>query len=252
METYRELDRLKSELLQTVSHELRTPLGAIKGFTTTLMEHDRNLSREEKREFLEIIDQESDRLRGLIEDLLDMSKIEAGVLQLDHQAVSVSKLVGEAVKTVASHSPEHRFESAVPPDLFVDADPRRIRQVVHNLLENAVKYSPDGGTVHVAAARTAAAPGRGGARGGGEVVVISVRDEGIGIAPQDLARVFDRFHRVDSDVGRKVGGSGLGLAICRGIVEAHAGRIWAESEPGQGSTFSFTLPPAISEQWAAS
>src|ERR671928_100436 len=107
IETYRELDRLKSELLQTVSHELRTPLGAIKGFTTTLMEHDRRLSREEKREFLEIIDQESDRLRGLIEDLLDMSKIEAGVLQLDLQPVSVAKLVAEALKTVSSHSPEH-------------------------------------------------------------------------------------------------------------------------------------------------
>lgn len=243
VETYRELDRLKSELLQTVSHELRTPLGAIKGFTTTLLEHDRKLTREEKREFLEIIDQESDRLRGLIEDLLDMSKIEAGVLQLDLQAVSVATLVGEAVKTVASHSPEHQFEAAVPPDLFVEADPRRIRQVLHNLLENAVKYSPDGGTVQVAATR--AGHNQGGSPG--EWVVISVRDQGIGIARHELARVFDRFHRVDNEVGRRVGGSGLGLAICRGIVEAHGGRIWAESEPGKGSTFSFTLPAALAE-----
>jgi signal transduction histidine kinase len=243
IETYRELDRLKSELLQTVSHELRTPLGAIKGFTTTLMEHDRRLSREEKREFLEIIDQESDRLRGLIEDLLDMTKIEAGVLLLDRQAVSVAKLVADAVKAVASHSPEHRFQASVPTDLYVEVDPRRVRQVLHNLLENAVKYSPDGGTVHVQAAR---GPSRG--AGAADVVVIGVHDEGIGIARHDLPKVFDRFHRVDNEVGRKVGGSGLGLAICRGIVEAHAGRIWAESEPSAGSTFSFTLPLAAGGQ----
>jgi signal transduction histidine kinase len=250
METYRELDRLKSELLQTVSHELRTPLGAIKGFTTTLIEHDSHLSREEKHEFLEIIDQESDRLRGLIEDLLDMSKIEAGVLHLDRQAVSVAKLVGEAMKTVASHSPEHRFEASVPADLFADADPRRIRQVLHNLLENAVKYSPDGGMIHAAAIRTSGAKGPGTERSAaaGDYVVISVRDEGIGIARQDLGRVFDRFHRVDNEVGRRVGGSGLGLAICRGIVDAHGGRIWADSEPGRGSTFSFSLPAAAGDQ----
>ncbi|HLH25382.1 MAG TPA: ATP-binding protein [Chloroflexota bacterium] len=268
IETYRELDRLKSELLQTVSHELRTPLGAIKGFTTTLMEHDRRLSREEKREFLEIIDQESDRLRGLIEDLLDMTKIEAGVLLLDRQAVSLAKLVADAVKAVASHSPEHRFQASVPSDLYVEVDPRRVRQVLHNLLENAVKYSPDGGTIHVQAVRGAGTGGQGaGTRGQGpgkdeafrpatpdgrplsaEWVVISVHDQGIGIARQDLPKVFERFHRVDNEVGRKVGGSGLGLAICRGIVEAHAGRIWAESEPGAGSTFSFTLPLAASGQ----
>ncbi|HZR97142.1 MAG TPA: ATP-binding protein [Chloroflexota bacterium] len=250
IETYRELDRLKSELLQTVSHELRTPLGAIKGFTTTLMEHDRRLSREEKREFLEIIDQESDRLRGLIEDLLDMTKIEAGVLLLDRQAVSVATLVAEAVKAVASHSPEHRFQASVPPDLYVEVDPRRVRQVLHNLLENAVKYSPDGGTIHVHAARGAGVgEGADGARTpSADWVVIGVHDQGIGIARQDLAKVFERFHRVDNEVGRKVGGSGLGLAICRGIVEAHGGRIWAESEPGAGSTFSFTLPLAASAQ----
>jgi two-component system sensor histidine kinase KdpD len=233
VETLRELDRLKSELLQTVSHELRTPLGAIKGFTTTLLEHERKLSREEKREFLEIIDQESDRLRGLIEDLLDMSKIEAGVLQLDRQAVPVAKLVAEAIKPVASRAPEHRFVASVPADLLADADPRRIRQVLHNLLENAVKYSPDGGTIQVQSHRE-----------DGQVV-LSVRDQGVGIARQDLAQVFDRFHRVDTDLGRRVGGSGLGLAICRGIVDAHGGRIWAESEPGAGSVFSFTLPVAI-------
>jgi signal transduction histidine kinase len=241
IETYRELDRLKSELLQTVSHELRTPLGSIKGFTTTLIEHDRRLSREEKLEFLEIIDQESDRLRGLIEDLLDMSKIEAGVLQLDHQALPVAKLVLEAIKPVAGHSPEHNFEAAVPADLFAQADPKRIRQVLHNLLENAVKYSPDGGMIRVQARREDVA------------IVVSVLDQGIGIPRHDLPRVFDRFHRVDSEVGRRVGGSGLGLAICRGIVEAHGGRIWAESEPGTGSVFSFTLsaaaPPTEDTTW---
>jgi signal transduction histidine kinase len=234
VDTLRELDRVKSELLHTVSHELRTPLGAIKGFTTTLMEHDSRLTREEKLEFLEIIDQESDRLRGLIEDLLDMSKIDAGILQLDRQPVQMAKVVAEAVKAVASRSPEHRFEVAVPADLFADADPRRIRQVLHNLLENAVKYSPDGGVIRVT-----------GRRDDSGWLVFSVRDQGIGIPRQHLARVFDRFHRIDTDVGRRVGGSGLGLAICRGIVEAHGGRIWVESAgEGQGSEFSFTLPAA--------
>ena len=220
------------------------------------MEHDRRLSREEKREFLEIIDQESDRLRGLIEDLLDMTKIEAGVLLLDLQAVSVAKLVADAVKAVASHSPEHRFQASVPSDLYVEVDPRRVRQVLHNLLENAVKYSPDGGTIHVQAGVGSQGPGARGTSSGPDpqplapnpYVAIGVHDEGIGIARQDLPKVFERFHRVDNEVGRKVGGSGLGLAICRGIVEAHGGRIWAESEPGAGSTFSFTLPLAAGGQ----
>src|SRR5262249_28337725 len=133
--------------------------------------------------------------------------------------------------------------AAVPADLLADADPRRIRQVLQNLLENAVKYSPDGGTIQVSGERQGAvAPG---AAGGGGWVALSVRDQGIGSPRGDLTAGVDRFPRVNTDVGQRVGGSGLGLAICRGIVEAHGGRIWAESEPGAGSTFTFTLPLAV-------
>ena len=172
----------------------------------------------------------SDRLKDLLDHLLDLSKIEAGVLHLDLEPVNVARLA----RTVADSlkSPLHRFESLVPDDLYVQADGRRLRQVVQNLAENATKYSPEGGIIRL------------GAVGSESEVLISVSDEGVGIPRHQWDRIFRAYQRADGPASRQIAGSGLGLAICKGIVEAHGGRIWVESEPGLGSTFSFTLAAA--------
>ncbi len=227
----KEMDRLKTELLSTVSHELRTPLGSIKGFATTLLQHDRRLPREERREFLQIIDSEADRLRELIENLLDMSRLEAGVLRIDRTPVKLARVAEDATRKVQLSAPQHELSLDWPEDELVMADPRRIYQVIQNLLSNAVKYSPAGGRIELRA------------EFGARELEVSVRDEGLGMPRGELDKIFERFHRVGGEVSQRVGGTGLGLAICKGLVEAHGGRIWAESDgEGKGSTFRFTLP----------
>jgi signal transduction histidine kinase len=228
----RELDRMKTELLGTVSHELRTPLGSIKGYATTLLTHGNRLKRDEQREFLHIIDSEADRLRELIENLLDMSRLEAGVLRIDREPTRMGEIARDLVRKVQLAAPNHTFEldwATTDPCVAVDA--RRIYQVIQNLLTNAVKYSPDGGTVRLAARQER------------HDLVVSVQDEGLGMPASELDRIFDRFHRVGGEVARRIGGTGLGLAICKGLVDAHGGRIWAESDgEGKGSVFKFALP----------
>jgi PAS domain S-box-containing protein len=227
----RELDEMKSQLLSTVSHELRTPLASIKGFATTLLREDVQWDEESRREFLSIIDEESDRLSELISNLLDMSRIEAGTLRVEPEPTDLRPIIAETVAEFQVMTHDHQLRASMPPSLpLVLADPRRARQVVRNLVDNAVKYSPEGGPITVAA-RVAEGS-----------LEICVSDRGLGIEPDDLDRIFDRFYQVDSASTRKVGGSGLGLSICKAIVEAHKGRIWAESEPGIGSSFYVALP----------
>lgn len=228
----RELDRMKTELLGTVSHELRTPLGSIKGYATTLLTHGSRLRKDEQREFLEIIDSEADRLRDLIENLLDLSRLEAGVLRIDRQPVRLGRSAREVVRKVQLTATTHEMCIDWPEDdPIVDADDKRIYQVMQNLVTNAVKYSPDGGRITLSG------------RSSGRELIISVADEGLGIPTAEIDKIFDRFHRVQTEVSRGIGGTGLGLAICKGLVEAHGGRIWAESGgDGKGSTFRFTLP----------
>jgi K+-sensing histidine kinase KdpD len=228
----KEMDRLKTELLSTVSHELRTPLGSIKGYATTLLTHERRLRREERREFLEIIDSEADRLRELIENLLDMSRLEAGVLRIDRQPVKLGRVAEEATRKVQLAATEHEIVLDWPADdQVVLADPRRLYQVLHNLLTNAVKYSPGGGRIELIG------------EFGPRELTVSVRDRGLGMPRAELDRIFERFHRIGGEVSQRIGGTGLGLAISKGLIEAHSGRIWAESEgEGRGSTFCFTLP----------
>ena len=225
---------MKTELLSTVSHELCTPLGSIKGYATTLLTHASKLRREEQREFLEIIDSEADRLRELIENLLDMSRLEAGVLRIDREPLRLGGVAREVVRRTQLATPNHELVLDWLPEAdepWVNGDPKRLYQVLQNLLSNAVKYSPDGGCITLRA-RTAR-----------RELVVAVADQGFGMPATELDRIFDRFHRVGGEVSRRVGGTGLGLAICKGLVEAHGGRIWAESEgEGMGSTFSFTLP----------
>lgn len=229
----KELDQMKSRLLSTVSHELRTPLASIKGFATTLLRQDVEWDESSRREFLSIIDEESDRLTELIGNLLDMSRLEAGELRMEPEPTDLGPILQETAAEFQVITGRHRFLVQLPPRLpQVLVDPRRARQVVRNLVENAVKYSPEGGAITIVAQ-----PGR-------DQVQVSVADQGIGIEAKDLEHVFDRFYQVDSASTRRVGGSGLGLAICKGIIEAHGGQIWAESQPGIGSTFYFTLPLA--------
>jgi signal transduction histidine kinase len=231
--TLKELDRMKTELLSTVSHELRTPLGSIKGYATTLLTHGSKLRKEEQREFLEIIDSEADRLRELIENLLDLSRLEAGVLRIDMEPVHLASVAQEVTRKVQLATPNHELALDWPAtsDPWVNADRRRIYQVIQNLLTNAVKYAPDGGCITLSACCDR------------RDLVVSVADQGLGMPTQELDRIFDRFHRVHGEDSRRIGGTGLGLAICKGLVEAHGGRIWAESEgAGKGSTFKFALP----------
>ena len=253
VEALRELDRLKSELLSTVSHELRTPLVSIKGYAETLLRQDVSWGVAEQREFLQAIDEESDRLRSLIEDLLQMSQIEAGRLSIFRQAVPLGRLAQRVARKARLQVRQHSISVSFPGDLpLADGDPKRIEQVLTNLIHNAVKYSPDGGTIRIRGLPATLRPD-----GGYEIpgdnpthVVVAVADEGVGIPVEHLQDIFDRFYRVDGELARRTGGSGLGLAICRGIVEAHGGNIWVESpgvlvragEAGRGSTFYFSLP----------
>ncbi len=226
-----EANRLKGELLSILAHEMRTPLTAIKGYSTALLLQEASFDPEAQREFLEIIDEECDTLESLVHDLLESSIIDAGLLKLEPQPVMLPKLSRETIDEIAHRTADHRFMVDFPEDFpIVDADPDRIRQVLRNLLDNAWKYSPEGGLIITS-----------GELAEGEIVV-SVADQGVGISPEHLNRLFDKFFRVDSGLGHHVVGSGLGLPISRTIVEAHGGRIWAESKVGQGTTFYFTLP----------
>ncbi|MGE5618620.1 MAG: ATP-binding protein [Sphingomonadaceae bacterium] len=227
----KEAEQLKDEFVSLVSHELRTPLTSIKGAARTLLRHYSTLDEKTRMELVQDVDEEADRLYRLVENLLDFSRAEAGALRLTTEPVQVGKLAARVVAEVEARAPSHRFRLDFPASLPpAEADPLRVEQVLRNLLDNAVKYSPQGGEISLSG------------RVAEEMVMVVVEDHGIGISSQDQARVFDRFQRAsDARVGQ-TGGVGLGLAICRRLVEAHGGRIWVESEPGCGSTFAFTLP----------
>ncbi|MBI4787525.1 MAG: PAS domain-containing protein [Chloroflexi bacterium] len=226
----READAMKSQLLSTVSHELRTPLASVKGFATTLLRQDVKWDETTQRDFLRIIEEEADRLTEIIDNLLDMSQLEAGALRVEKEPIQLRTLIREVVDEMRMSTEAHWFVVDLPAELpLVLADARRIRQVLHNLVENAIKYSK-GGQITVACQLEK------------EQVIVGVADQGEGIPAQFLDQVFERFFQIDGASTRRVGGSGLGLSISRGIVEAHGGRIWAESKAGQGSVFRFTLP----------
>jgi PAS domain S-box-containing protein len=229
----READRLKSELLSTVSHELRTPLAAIKGFTSTMLRYGDRLSTEEQREFLQDIEEASDRLAELVGNLLNMSRLEAALLSIESEPLDLAPLVREEAGTFQSRLNRRKQQlimqvpDSLPPVL---ADARRMRQVLANLLDNAAKYTPVGGRITVSAGEEE------------NEVVLSVADTGPGIPPEHLTQIFEPFHRVDSRLTRTVGGTGLGLAITRRILDAQGGRIEVQSQLGTGATFIVRLP----------
>ncbi len=230
-DTLRELDRLRTELLANVSHELRTPLASIKGFATILLDYDRRLKHDEKQEYLKTIDKNADRLAELIRQLLDMSQLGAGILTIDKAPTTINKLCREAVAETQVRSPAHYIILDLPERLpRVNIDARRIRQVLDNLISNAVKYSEAFTEVALVVRRV------------GHELLVSVTDQGIGIPEKDLPRVFERMFRSRQGIIPGEGGAGLGLAICKGLIEAHGGRIWIKSEEGKGTRCSFTLP----------
>ena len=230
-----DLQRLRAEFLGMVSHELRTPLTTIKGSAATLLTASSTLSPAEMGDFFQIIDEQADHMRSLISDLLDVTRIDAGSLSVTPEPTVVAALVDEAREVFLRGGARNSIEVDLPPDLpRIGADRQRIMQVVTNLLSNASKYSPDQAAIRVSASVEDV------------YVSISVSDEGRGVSPEHLPHLFRKYSRIDTEnLGRHLAGEGLGLAICRGIVEAHGGRIWAESEgPGLGTRFTFTIPTA--------
>jgi two-component system, OmpR family, phosphate regulon sensor histidine kinase PhoR len=227
----RRAERLRRELTANVSHELRTPLTSIKGFAETLL-GGAMADEAACRRFLTIIDNEAARLMKLVDDLMDLSRLESRAVSMEPSLTRVDELVSEALSRMRPQAEAHRIllraAGMEPVVALVDRD--RILQVVTNLLDNAIKFTPEGGTVEVQVGSTALE------------AVVSVIDTGRGIPADDLTRIFDRFYRVDRSRSRGAGGTGLGLAIARHIVEAHGGRITAASRVNAGSTFTFTLP----------
>ena len=227
-----ELERLRAEFLGMVSHELRTPLSAIRGSAGTLLDSELSMDPGEMREFYRIILEQSDHMRGLINDLVDLARIKSGTLSVETEPVEVIALVNDARNAFRAAGGENTFAIDLPPDLpRIMADRRRIRQVLTNLIRNAAGYSGESSTIGLSAARQ------------DSHVAISVADEGRGIPPEMLSQIFTRYSRLGAGRGASAEGSGLGLAICKGLVEAHGGRILAESEgEGRGARFTFTVP----------
>jgi signal transduction histidine kinase len=226
-----QVDRLRSEVMATLSHELRTPLAAIKGYSTALLLEEVVWSEEKRKEFLHLVEEECDNLQTMISDILESSLIDAGQFVVERQPLRLQILAQEIADEMQMRSSVHRlivdFPSHFP---IIDADPRRITQVIRNILDNAIKYSPDGGLIVI----------RGESRT--EDVVVSISDQGVGISAEDLIPLFDKYFRVKASTGYHVAGTGLGLPVARAIAEAHGGRIWAESAVGQGTTLYFSLP----------
>ncbi|MCB0163327.1 MAG: GAF domain-containing protein [Anaerolineae bacterium] len=226
-----ELDRMKSLLISTVSHELRTPLASIKGYASTLLADDVEWDQAEQREFLEIISHESDRLNRLVNDLLDMSRLEAGRLQLAPVPCDLAEVVARAVPQVYP-APHERLRLDLPADLPpIHADPQRLEVVVRNLIENAVKYTEQDTPITISA------------QVNNGTVIVQVSDQGPGIPGTDHQRIFDPFFRVEDGLTRQPG-LGLGLAICQGFIQAQSGKIWLEPQ-SQGTCIAFSLPVEV-------
>jgi signal transduction histidine kinase len=225
-----EAERMRTALVGMVSHELRSPLTAITGYTQTLLQ-DGPWDEQTERDFLEVVAISAQRLSALVDNMLDAATIEAGALRLQREPVRVERIAERVLAQRRLLAGACSLHLETPPSLpLADADPVRVEQVVSNLVENAIKYSPRGGEIRVKVDTD-----------GDGMLMTTVSDHGAGISADDTTRLFDAFYRVESN-GRSTRGVGLGLYICRCLVDSHGGRIWVESEPGRGSTFAFTLP----------
>ena len=227
----KKLDQLKDDFIGLVSHELRSPMTVIAGAINTAITEADRLTPEETLQLLKDAAAESELLSHLLGNLLELSRDQAHRLVLYAEEINVSKIVNETVDKLRRQSPKHEFVVNIPRRLPpVQADPLRLERILYNLLENAVKYSPEGKEVRVSVKQE------------GDHLLFGVSDQGIGISPADQKRLFGSFQRLEESRPPGVRGVGLGLMVCSRLVEAHGGRIWVESQPGQGSTFFFTMP----------
>lgn len=246
----KELERRKTEFVSIASHEIRTPLAALRGFTELLLSRD--VSPEVQRDWLSVMNRESTRLATLIEDLLDLTRIESGCMALRPERVRIDELARRVVALLETHEKRPRFTFCADPHLpEVMADGGKLTQVLQNLVSNAINYSSGRPSVHIEASRGCLAPA--GVKHLGRLASddasrcpggpsVAVRDRGVGIALDQLRRVFDPFYRVQAGEPGAPNGTGLGLTIAKALVERHGGRMWVESTPGCGSTFGFCLP----------
>ena len=227
----REVEQLKANIISLVSHELRTPLSHIKGYASSLLQPDVEWDGATQRDFVEGIDRQADRLARLIGDLLEISRLDAGgTATLEPIPIAPAVVVERGVRLAVPNAANHPIRTSVPANLpLVQADPSHVERVLSNLIENAAKYSPDAAPIDVVVAEDDG------------FVTFAVRDRGTGLTAEEQSHLFERFYR-SPRVKHRTPGTGLGLAICKEIVQAHGGRIWAESEEGKGSTFRFTLP----------
>jgi two-component system phosphate regulon sensor histidine kinase PhoR len=230
----RRLEQIRQDFVANVSHELRTPISSIKGYAETLLEGALK-DKDNAKEFISIIYQDSNRLANLINDLLDLSKIESGKMKMNFVPLDVASVIKRAVTVIENQAKVKSisFKLNLAPELpKIRADETRFSQVMINLLDNAIKYTPENGSVTVTAKVV------------NNSLQVDIEDTGIGISEKDLPRIFERFYRVDKARSRELGGTGLGLSIVKHIVQAHSGQVWVKSELGLGSTFSFTIPLA--------
>ena len=229
----REVDRMKTEFVSLVSHELRTPLTSIKGFTELVLDGDAGEINEEVEEYLSIVFSNAERLVALVNDLLDLSRIESGRIELKSEPVDLAEVVKVVTLTMQHKIQEKRqsLEIAVDPAATnVNGDKDKLVQVLTNYVSNAYKYTPEDGAIRIQIARQA------------NLARVAVADSGFGISPEDQERLFTRFYRVDNSMTRTVGGTGLGLSIVKQLIELQGGEVGVESALGEGSTFSFTVP----------
>ncbi len=228
----KQLEKVRQDFVANVSHELRTPLTTIKGYAETLL--DGALKEDQAFQFVQVIKRHTDRLTKIVEDLLMLSKIETKEFQLKIEVISLPNFIDDIidfVKDLAEKKKISLSRNDIPSSLAVQADRSYLEQILINLLDNAVKYTPEGGRVTVSAVEKDS-----------KDIQFSVEDNGIGIPKEDLSRIFERFYRVDKGRSKEMGGTGLGLSIVKHLVQAHGGRVWVESQLGKGSVFYFTLP----------
>jgi signal transduction histidine kinase len=224
----KKIDKMKDEFIGLVSHELRTPLTVITGSLRTAISG--GLSAEEVRELIQNAIEGADQLAAILENMLELSRHQAGRLKLRVEPVSITGMARSVIKKLKEQKVSQEFLIDIPTDLPpVEADPVRVERIIHNLLENATKYSPGGSRVKVSARRE------------GDFVITAVTDKGAGISPEDQSRLFELFQQLETPL-RPIAGAGLGLVVCKRLVEAQGGWIKVESSPGKGSTFSFALP----------
>jgi PAS domain S-box-containing protein len=235
----KEMEQLQRDFVSIVSHELRAPLTAIKGFAKTLVLKDEELSSATRREFLATVNEQAERLARLVDDLLQVSRIDSKRVRVEWTEVSLPALLGDLMTQFHSKWGSRRITLDFGHELpAVRVDRAKLEEILINLIDNAIKYSPDDTPIRVSA------------RIAGEEIEVSVDDRGFGIAPEDVAQLFQKFQRISTPATRDIGGTGLGLYIVKGLVEAHGGRVWVESVPGAGSSFTFTVPRArIQAAW---